>query len=552
METTRKRVAVIGAGMCGMKALKEMVAAGFDTTCFELSEDIGGIWRFTEEESLSSVYRSTRINTLRAGNSFADFPIPESYPLAMDHNDVMRYFRAYVNQFDLLQYIKFNTKVLTIEPFKARQGNKDWSWRIVTEPTDGEGEPTETIFDGVVVCSGHHSKPHKFPFKGLETFPGIQMHSHSYKDNSKFVGKRCVVVGIGNSGSDVVTEIAKVASRTVLVARRGSWIIPNPFIDPQSDVVSRFDQNILGRISQRAQAHLVESQRQEAYNKLKKANLNPTYGFNEAHPTLTNNSPDNNFYEQLDAGRIEGRRGIDRFEGSNVYFTDGTSMEADAVVFCTGYKLTYPFLSSQILETNDANEIELYKYMFPVGDKQVDNIAFIGVVQPVGPMAMIADVQTRVVAQYLKGKVPLPSREVMKTDIRQKREFNLNWYYRAPRHTIQVSMRPYLDEIGEMIGCTPTFFRLLFKAPWLLYAAYRTPTMGAHYRLVGYGANQNLATYDLAKERQACFSHMRNRKTLLGFILYYIKLYGMIFPMAVFYQLKSLLTTGKTFFFLWD
>ena len=44
---------------------------------------------------------------------------------------------------------------------------------------------------------------------------------------------------------------------------------------------------------------------------------------------------------------------IDRFEGSRVRFTDGRSVEADVVVYCTGYKISFPFLGEQVVAPDD-------------------------------------------------------------------------------------------------------------------------------------------------------------------------------------------------------
>lgn len=553
----KKHVAVLGAGMCGLKTIKELLDANIEVTAFELSEDIGGIWRFTENEDesiSSSVYRSTRINTLRIGNSFTDFPIPEGdFPVSMTHYDMMRYFRAYAEEFGLCKHIKFNTKVLRIEPGKARNKNgstsSDWTWKVETESKGGE--VTESTFDGVVICSGHHSIPRKVQFDGLDSFPGLLMHSHTYKDNSKFVGKRCVVVGIGNSGSDIATEISKVAKETILVARNGVWVVKNPLFDKDAEVVTRLDQNILGRLPQDVSARMAEHDHAETRALLEKAGLGPTYAFNQGHPTLTGNSPENNLLKQVEEGKIHGRRGIDHFEGSTVHFTDGTTFEADAVIQCTGYKLAYPYLDPEVFQVQGDNEVELYKYMFPLGHKKVDNIAFVGVVQQLGALAMVADVQSRIVAKYMAGDLQLPSRQLMKEDIVAKRKFNADWYYSAPRHTIQVSLRPYLDEIGEMIDATPTLTRILSQNPSLLWLVYSTPTCGSHYRLFGYGAKPELAKYNMNKEYQHCFLHMKNR-TLLGGVRYYANLFGVKLPMAAYYQAKSFLTTGKTFFFCWE
>ncbi|GBG25748.1 Dimethylaniline monooxygenase N-oxide-forming 2 [Hondaea fermentalgiana] len=544
-------VAVIGAGMTGLKAIKELRAAGIKVTAFELSNDIGGIWRFTEEESLSSVYRSTRINTIRATNAFGDFPVPEDrgYQVNMTHQDMMGYFRDYAKEFNLLENIRFETRVTRVEPCED-SGKNGTSWRLRFHGPDNKAE--EGVFDGVVICSGHHSTPHMPSFKGMESFPGKLMHSHSYKDNTPFEGKRCVVVGIGNSGSDIVTEVSKVAKETILVARRGTWMVKNSLHDPNANAVSRLEQNVLGRLPKHVGADLAEEGLADSRAKLEKAGLAPTFRFNEGHPTITGNCADNDFLKQLDAGKISGRRGIEHFDGSTVHFTDGSQVEADAVIMCTGYEIGYPFLDSDVLEVRPDRHLDLYKYMFPVGPREVHNIAFVGVVQQIGAMSMICDVQSRVVARYMAGELALPSRQKMKQDIEAKRAFNAEWYYDAPRHSVEVSVRPYLDEIGEMISATPTFWRILLRAPWLLGLVYSTPTCGGHYRLVGYGADVKRARYNMTKEYNVCYGHMANRRSWSGYLEHKLKVYGVLLPMAIFYQLKSLLTTGKTFFFAWE
>ena len=47
-----KKVSVIGAGVSGLASLKCCVDEGLEPTCFEKTEDIGGLWRFKVSEIL--------------------------------------------------------------------------------------------------------------------------------------------------------------------------------------------------------------------------------------------------------------------------------------------------------------------------------------------------------------------------------------------------------------------------------------------------------------------------------------------------------------------
>uniref|UniRef100_A0A8C0IW36 Flavin-containing monooxygenase n=1 Tax=Chelonoidis abingdonii TaxID=106734 RepID=A0A8C0IW36_CHEAB len=108
----QKRVAVIGAGVCGLSSIKCCLDEGLEPTCFERSSDIGGLWRFEEnpEEGRASIYKSVIINTSKEMMCFSDFPIPANFPNYMHNSKIMEYLRMYADHFDLLKYIRFKVR----------------------------------------------------------------------------------------------------------------------------------------------------------------------------------------------------------------------------------------------------------------------------------------------------------------------------------------------------------------------------------------------------------------------------------------------------------
>lgn len=83
-------IAVIGAGASGLTAIKQCVDYGFSIKCFEQTDDIGGLWRYREDDLIgaASVARSTVANTSKEVSSFSDFPAPADFPNYM-HNSTM-------------------------------------------------------------------------------------------------------------------------------------------------------------------------------------------------------------------------------------------------------------------------------------------------------------------------------------------------------------------------------------------------------------------------------------------------------------------------------
>ncbi|XP_069823694.1 flavin-containing monooxygenase 5-like isoform X2 [Dendropsophus ebraccatus] len=219
-----KKVAVIGAGTSGLVAIKSCLEEGLEPTCYERTGDIGGLWRFDEnpEAGRASIYKSVIINTSKEMMCYSDFPIPDDYPNYMHNSKIMQYFRLYAEHFQLVQYIQFKTTVCSVKkrPDFATSGQ----WEVITEK---DSKRETAIFDGVIVCSGHHTEAH-YPlatFQGIERFKGRYLHSRDYKGPDEFKGKRVIVVGIGNSGGDIAVEVSRTASQVFLSTRRGSWIL---------------------------------------------------------------------------------------------------------------------------------------------------------------------------------------------------------------------------------------------------------------------------------------------------------------------------------------
>lgn len=71
----------------------------------------------------------------------------------------------------------------------------------------------QDVFDALVVANGHYSEPRLPEIDGQDAFPGRQMHSHNYRENSSFHGQTVIVIGASASGEDICREIAEVADK---------------------------------------------------------------------------------------------------------------------------------------------------------------------------------------------------------------------------------------------------------------------------------------------------------------------------------------------------
>nr|XP_033817078.1 dimethylaniline monooxygenase [N-oxide-forming] 5-like [Geotrypetes seraphini]XP_033817079.1 dimethylaniline monooxygenase [N-oxide-forming] 5-like [Geotrypetes seraphini]XP_033817080.1 dimethylaniline monooxygenase [N-oxide-forming] 5-like [Geotrypetes seraphini] len=482
MKTMTKRIAVIGAGSSGLTAIKCCLDEGLEPTCFERSDDIGGLWRFNEnpEDGRASIYKSVIINTSKEMMCYSDYPIPDDFPNYMHNSKIINYFRMYAKNFDLLKYIQFKTTVCSIKKRPDFSSSGQWD---VTTGKDGKQE--SAIFDGILVCSGHHTFPnlplHCFP--GIEKFKGRYFHSRDYKFPYEFVDKRIIVIGIGNSGGDLAVELSAFAKQVFLSTRRGAWIINRVCDDGfPLDVVlySRYKYLIKQFMSISMLNDWAEKRANARFNH-ENYGLKPCHRIVSQHPTVNDDLPN-----RILAGKVLIKPNVKMFTETAAIFEDGTVEDnIDTVIFATGYSFSFPFFDEPSLTVHN-NKIPLYKFVFPA-DLEKMTVAFIGLIQPIGAIMPIAELQCRWATRVFKGLNKLPSMSDMKADIAMKKKDMENRYVESPRHTIQVDFMEYMDELARQIGVKPNVLSLLIKDPKLAKEVFYGPCTPYQYRLKGPG-----------------------------------------------------------------
>ncbi|NXT75224.1 FMO5 monooxygenase, partial [Zapornia atra] len=251
---------------------------------------------------------------------------------------------------------------------------------------------------------------------GIEKFKGRYLHSRDYKDSQDFRDKTVVVVGIGNSGSDLAVEISQTAKQVFLSTRRGAWILNRvgdqgyPIDIIFTTRVKTFLKNLM---SPSMVSSFAEKQLNMRFNH-SHYGLKPKHRIIDQHPTVNDDLPN-----RIISGRVRVKPNIQEFTETAAIFEDGTREDIDAVVFATGYSFSFPFLEGCVKVVE--NQVSLYKFMFPP-NMEKPTLAFIGLVQPLGAIMPISELQCRWATRVFKGLNKLPPRHDMEADIKQKKE----------------------------------------------------------------------------------------------------------------------------------
>lgn len=429
-DASGKKVCIIGAGCSGFTMAKRLRDFGIAYDCFEASDNIGGNWYYKNPNGLSSCYASLHIDTSKWRLAFEDYPVPEDWPDFPHHAQLFEYFNDYVDHFGLRETITFKTRVDAAAPIDGGR------WMVALSG----GETRE--YDALIVANGHHWDPRTPTYPG--TFDGYQVHSHHYRDPFEpydFRGKKVMVVGGGNSAMDISSELSqKPLAETLFISmRRGVWVMPKYLNGQPADkaVLPGWLPTGIGRaLARGAIKKAIGSM--EDYG-LPKPDHEPLNG----HPSVSGE-----FLTRVGCGDISPKGAIDRLDGDGVVFTDGSREAIDAIVWATGYNVSFPFFDLPEL-TPEENRFPLFKRMVKPG---FETLFFLGLAQPLPTLVNFAEQQSKLVAACISGAYALPDIQEMERIITSDEKTHLGHFYESARHTMQVDFNLYVADLMKEIS----------------------------------------------------------------------------------------------------
>jgi cation diffusion facilitator CzcD-associated flavoprotein CzcO len=183
-----------------------------------------------------------------------------------------------------------------------------------------------------VIATGQYRQPIVPSWPGRETYAGRLAHSVTYANAAPYVGDRMLVVGAGNSGAEIATDLIDHGVVSVaLSVRTPPPIVPrDPFgfpVQRTSMLLSALPAAIANRLGW-ATARLV-------FGDLTR------YGMpkGEFAPYTTKRVPliDVGFVDALKRGRVTVKPALERLTPAGAVFADGTSEPFDAIIAATGF-----------------------------------------------------------------------------------------------------------------------------------------------------------------------------------------------------------------------
>lgn len=442
-----KSVAVIGTGPSGLSAVKALHEENvFDRIrVFERRNRVGGLWhydpipdvfptpgtsgenrniipsdlpRFTppvaeDTTTRTGIYESLDSNVGAKAMAFTHTPFPEVNSAVsvrqLGRANPTRPFRVIAGYLEdlfrpYLQLVSFQTTVEKVEKIGAK-----WILTLRQSSHFYRDQPADywwqEEFDAVIVATGHYNVPLIPEIPGLDiafqTHPDRFEHSKNFRSANDFVNKQVVVVGGNISSADLIADLHAVVKGSLYLSQRGSNEALKNVFSLPGVVVK---------------------------------------------PTI----------EQIDTTSTT----------VAVIFSDGSTVQGiDKIVFATGYRLSYPFLSPD--PVTPSNRVAgFYQHIFKVGDP---SLALVGQVR--GALSFrVYEYQAVAVARYFanhNGK-PLPSPQAQDRWETERLKYKGS---SAIFHEIKPDLEEYFNHLRDLAGPpaegTTAYGLPLFEDKWI-------------------------------------------------------------------------------------
>ncbi|MCR9097127.1 MAG: NAD(P)/FAD-dependent oxidoreductase [bacterium] len=333
------RVAVIGAGPSGLTAGRELLRAGFERfTIFDKADAAGGTWH-------QHSYPGLACDVKAAAYTFSDGPNPEWSATFVEQKEIEAYLQRMADEFGLAPHMTLDTEITSC------RYQPDGTWHLDT----AGGDLHE--FDVVINAMGNQHTPLFPEVPGIDTFAGPSWHSTEWNHEVPLEGKRVVLVGSAAAAVQIVPEIAKVAGHLTVLQRTPNWILPRgskPYSDlsrsllelaPLRKLHRWFHHKIMhlstgafivgDKIQARVEKMGLDHIEKSVADPTLREQVTPKSRFGCKRPLMSD------FYYpalQRDDVRLVPHAAREVVP-EGVVTTEGETLEADVVIYCTGYKV---------------------------------------------------------------------------------------------------------------------------------------------------------------------------------------------------------------------
>jgi cation diffusion facilitator CzcD-associated flavoprotein CzcO len=304
---------IIGASAAGLATAAGLQKLGRSFEILEASDAVGPAWR--------RHYDRLHLHSPKSLSGLPGLKMPAEWPRYPAREQVVEYLEQYQSHHGLKP--NFGQRVTRLE-------RQDGGWQASTADRQWQART-------VVLATGAARQPVRPSWPGQEAFQGQILHSSEYRNGDPWKGRPVLVVGFGNSACEQAIDLVERGAQSHLAVRSPVNVLPR-------DIYGLIPVLQVGIVMQHLPPRLADALAwpmiRSTVGDIRRFGLRKLpYGPNtqisrDRHIPLL----DIGTMAHIRAGRIGVHPGIERFTADGVVFTDGSSLEVDAVVLATGYR----------------------------------------------------------------------------------------------------------------------------------------------------------------------------------------------------------------------
>ncbi|KAH6648794.1 flavin-binding monooxygenase-like-domain-containing protein [Truncatella angustata] len=500
--STGDHVCVVGTGVLGLVAIKNLKEQGLQVTAFERNEHIGGLWHVSDNQDQVTATSMTTANTSKHTVSgapslmvqhvmiqddltsdqscFTDFPYTDDVSMHPPAKSIHEYLESYAKHFGLLQHIRYSSQVTRVE---RDDESRKWIVYTVNASQNGNTDSSRHVFDRLVVATGILSARNVVKIPGVNQFDGEVLHSQEFKDAYRFSGKNVLVVGIGATGADTTSFLKKAGAANIYISHRGQTYLLPRVMDGKA-----FDHSMSYRVgcitrqlaswSPWAWATMLTKALRTAqfkafpwlksHNSFSSPRVPPTAPMLHRVPIFSDDLAQN-----LRDGSVKSVVGVHEINGPRtVMLTDGSVLsDIDAIVICSGYHYDFSVVSGAgnpidaTKAPDNYRRIQAAPYYEPespfprlyqgyISEQYPESLAFLGHMLVLGPPFVIYDLATMALASIWSGNAPMPTDTAMSRDINAHYDFIVKALHndRVPHPGVRINGKATYNWMNEAAG----------------------------------------------------------------------------------------------------
>ena len=344
--TRRPYCLIVGGGQAGLALGARLQRLGVPTLIIDKHERPGDQWR--------KRYKSLCLHDPVWYDHMPYLPFPDHWPVFAPKDKIADWLEMYAKVMELNIWTRTECRNARYDESRG-----EWTVEVLRD-----GEPVTLHPKQLVLATGMSGIPNMPDYPGMDRFKGESHHSSQHPGGDRYRGKKAVVIGSNNSAHDICADLWEHGADVTMVQRSSTHVSRSeslmefglgPLYSEQAlaagittDKADMIGASVPYRIMHEVQmpvSRKIQERDAAFYDRLRKAGFMLDFGDDGSGLHMKYIRRGSGYYIDVGAselvadGKVKLKSGVEVEEITErgVLLSDGSELEADLIVYATGY-----------------------------------------------------------------------------------------------------------------------------------------------------------------------------------------------------------------------